>query len=458
MAKVRFAPSPTGHLHVGNTRTALMNYLFARKERGRFVLRIEDTDIERSAADYETSILDDLKWLGISWDEGPVRQTDRLAVYRAYAEDLLEKGRAYRCYCPEEELERKRKEALRKGEPPRYDGTCRDLSPEARKQIEGEGRPFVLRFKAPARPVHWADMICGDFHFPYNAVDDFILLKQSGIPSYNFAAAVDDIEMGITHVIRGADHVPNTPKQIMLIEALGKTPPQYAHHSLLLGDDKKPLSKRHGKTSVRDFREMGILESALVNYLGVLGRGIPQGIMTEEELVATFSLSSFSPSDTIFDINKLIWFNKEYLRIIDPEEIIKKLGLRADYRDKVLVLRENASTLEEMKEHLRIFEDAALNDEGRAFLSKVGPLDSFVRELRGLLAERNITAFDELVGAVEGKAGFKRKELFMVLRIFFTGRKSGPPLKDIFHLIPKDIIIERIDRYLADGSGGDIRG
>lgn len=458
MVRVRFAPSPTGHLHVGNTRTALMNHLFARKEQGRFVLRIEDTDIERSAADYETSILDDLKWLGISWDEGPVRQTDRLAVYHAYAGNLLEKGRAYRCYCPEEELEKKRKEALQKGEPPRYDGTCRDLSPETRKQIENEGRPFVVRFKPSAKPVHWVDKICGDFHFPHHAVDDFILLKQSGIPSYNFAAAVDDIEMEITHVIRGADHVPNTPKQIMLIEALGKTPPQYAHHSLLLGDDKKPLSKRHGKTSVRDFREMGILSSALVNYLGVLGRSIPQGILSEDELTATFSLSSFSPSDTIFDIDKLIWFNKEYLRSVDPEEIIKELGLQTDCRNKVLVLRENASTLKEMKEYLRIFEDTTVNDEGRAYLSRVGSLDNFAQGLRDLLTESNIMTFDELIRAIEGKAGFKRKELFMVLRIFFTGRKSGPPLKDIFHLIPKDIIIERIDRYLTDGSGKGIRG
>jgi glutamyl-tRNA synthetase len=458
MVRVRFAPSPTGHLHVGNTRTALMNHLFARKEQGRFILRIEDTDIERSAADYEASILDDLKWLGISWDEGPVRQTDRLAVYHAYAGDLLEQGRAYRCYCPEEELERKRKEALHKGEPPRYDGTCRDLSPEARKQIEDEGRPFVLRFKASAKPVHWMDRICGDFHFPHHAVDDFILLKQSGIPSYNFAAAVDDVEMGITHVIRGADHIPNTPKQIMLIEAFGRIPPQYAHHSLLLGNDRKPLSKRHGVTSVRDFREMGVLGIALVNYLGVLGRGIPQGILSGDELAATFSLSSFSPSDTIFDIDKLIWFNKEYLRSIDPEEIINRLGLKADCRDKVLVLRENASTLEEMKEYLRIFEDAAVNDEGRAYLSQVGPLDSFAQELRDLLTESNIMAFDELIRAMEGSARFKRKELFMVLRILFTGRKSGPPLKDIFHLIPKDIIIERIDRYLTDGNGKGIKG
>ncbi len=458
MVRVRFAPSPTGHLHVGNTRTALMNCLFARKERGTLVLRIEDTDVERSTVDYERSILDDLEWLGISWDEGPVRQTDRLAVYRAYAGGLLERGHAYRCYCPEEELERKRKEAMRKGEPPRYDGTCRDLPPAARERIEGEGRPFVIRFRASAKPVHWVDGICGDLRFPHNAVDDFILLKQSGVPSYNFAAAVDDVEMGITHVFRGADHVPNTPKQIMLIEALGKIPPQYAHHSLLLGNDRKPLSKRHGATSVRDFREMGILSAALTNYLGVLGRSIPQEIIGEDELAATFSLSSFSPSDTIFDADKLIWFNKEYLRSADPGEIIKKLGLNADCRDKVLVLRENASTLKEMKEHLRIFEDAAVSDEGRVYLSQVGSPDSFMRELRTFLAEDSTTSLDELMRVMEGKAGLKRKELFMVLRILFTGRKSGPPLKDIFPLIPKGIIIERIDRCLTDGSGKNTRG
>ena len=458
MVKVRFAPSPTGYLHVGNTRTALMNYLFARKERGTLVLRIEDTDIERSTVDYERSVLDDLEWLGISWDEGPVRQTDRLAAYRAYAGGLLERGLAYRCYCPEEELERKRKEAMRKGEPPRYDGTCRDLSPAARERIEGEGKPFVVRFRSSGKPVHWADRICGDFHFPHHAVDDFILLKQSGVPSYNFAAAVDDIEMEITHVIRGADHVPNTPKQIMLIEALGKTPPQYAHHSLLLGNDRKPLSKRHGAASVRDFREMGILSAALTNYLGVLGRSVPQGILGMDELAATFSLSSFSPSDAIFDIDKLTWFNKEYLRSAGPEEIMEMLGLRGDYGGKILALRENASTLKDMKEYLRIFEDASVDEEGRAYLSQAGSLDSFAQGLRDLLAENNSLPFDELVRAMEGKGGFKRKELFMVLRILFTGRKSGPPLKDIFHLIPKDIIIERIGRCLTDGSGKGTKG
>ncbi len=458
MVRVRFAPSPTGHLHVGNTRTALMNYLFARKEQGRLVVRLEDTDIERSAADYEISILSDLKWLGIAWDEGPVRQTGRLPIYHGYAKNLLEKGCAYKCYCPEEELEKKRKEALRRGEPPRYDGTCRDLPPAIRKQIEGEGKPFVVRFKATDKPVHWVDNICGDFHFPHHAVDDFILLKQSGVPSYNFAAAVDDVEMGITHVIRGADHIPNTPKQIMLIEAFEKKPPQYAHHSLLLGNDRKPLSKRHGATSVRDLREMGILAAALVNYLGVLGRNISQKTLSEDELTATFSLSSFSQSDTIFDIDKLIWFNKEHLRSADPGEIIKMLGLQADSKNKVLILRENASTLNEMKEYLRIFEDAAVNNEGGEYLSQFGSLDGLAQELKGLLAEGKLTAFDELMKAMEGKTGLKRKDLFMVLRILFTGRKSGPPLKDIFHLIPKDIIIERIDRYLTDGSGKGRRG
>ncbi|HQM81583.1 MAG TPA: glutamate--tRNA ligase [Syntrophorhabdaceae bacterium] len=458
MVRVRFAPSPTGHLHVGNTRTALTNCLFARKEQGAFVLRIEDTDIERSTEDYERSILDDLKWLGISWDEGPVRQTDRLAVYHVYAEELLDKGSAYKCYCTEEELERKRKEALRKGNPPRYDGTCRELSPADRGRLEGEGRPFVVRFRSSARPVSWTDGICGALHFPHHAVDDFILLKQSGVPSYNFAAAVDDAEMGITHVIRGADHVPNTPKQIMLIEALGKTPPQYAHHSLLLGNDRKPLSKRHGATSVRDFRAMGILSAALTNYLGVLGRSIPQGILSVGELAETFSLSSFSPSDTIFDIDKLIWFSKEYLRSADPEEIMEELGLRGEYRDKVLALRENVSTLKEMKEYLRIFEGADVDEEGRAYLSQTGLPDSFAQGLKELLAMNDTVPFDGLIKAMEGKAGLKRKELFMILRILSTGRKSGPPLKDIFHLIPKDIIIERIDCCLADKGGKITRG
>ena len=258
MVKVRFAPSPTGHLHIGNAKVALLNYLFAKKQEGIFVLRIEDTDLERSDTSYETSILDDLAWLGITWDEGPVRQTERFEIYRAYAKALLDKSAAYKCFCSQETLEKMREASIKKGMPPRYDGTCRNLSEQQILSLEKNGIPHVVRFKSLDKPIRFVDSIHGEIEFPRDHVDDFILMKQESTPSYNFAVTIDDMAMEITHVIRGADHVSNTPKQIMLFEALGRSAPQYAHHSLLVGEDKKPLSKRHGATKVKDFRENGI--------------------------------------------------------------------------------------------------------------------------------------------------------------------------------------------------------
>jgi glutamyl-tRNA synthetase len=450
MVKVRFAPSPTGHLHVGNAKVALLNYLFARNQGGLFVLRIEDTDLERSDASYETSILDDLKWLGIVWDEGPLRQTERFEIYRSHAKNLLDKGAAYKCFCSQDELERAREVSLRRGETPRYSGVCRKLSEQEVSGLEESGKPYVVRFKSLNKPITFVDSIHGEIQFPRDHVDDFILMKHGSTPSYNFAAAIDDMLMDITHVIRGADHVSNTPKQIMLFESLGETPPQYAHLSLLIGEDRKPLSKRQGATRVRDFREMGILPEALRNYLGTIGRSVNKEIMDMDELFGTFSLASLSRTDSFFDMEKLYWFNKEYMKHIPLDLLLEYLDLPGQRSDRIMVLRENAATLNEMKDYLDIFDRADMSEEGKVYLSQLGLSDDFVSRITGFFAAQTSPSVEGIVNTLMEGSGLKKKDLYMIIRIFLTGRKSGPPLKEILQLIPKDIIVKRIESYLEE--------
>ncbi|MBP1747047.1 MAG: gltX [Deltaproteobacteria bacterium] len=452
MVKVRFAPSPTGNLHVGNLRTAVLNYLYARNQGGTFTLRIEDTDMERSEIQYEASIMDDLKWLGINWDDGPYRQSERTDLYRDFAKTLLEKGSAYKCFCPKEKLEDARRASLDKGEPPRYDGRCRSLSQEELNNFEREGRSYVVRFKPPRKAIIFKDGIRGQIQFPPDHVDDFILLKQELTPSYNFAAAIDDMTMGITHVIRGGDHISNTPKQIMLFEALGKKPLKYAHHSLLIGNDKKPLSKRHGATRITEFRDMGILNSALVNYIGILGRGVVKEVLNEDELARTFSLRSLSGSDSVFDMEKLLWLNKEHLRRMPVEALLSTTGLNQGYSEKLLLLRENARTLVEMKELLGIFEGTEIANNGLDYLANASSPHAVVMVLKKALDDGSEVTFEEILEKVIHAVNAPKKELFLVLRILITGRTDGPPLKDIFHLIPRVHILERIrwlDRKLS---------
>lgn len=444
MVKVRFAPSPTGNLHVGNLRTAVLNYLFARNQGGIFTLRIEDTDMERSETQYEISIMDDLKWLGITWDDGPYRQSERTDLYRDFAKTLLEKGFAYKCFCPKEKLEDARQASLDKGEPPRYAGGCRNLSHEELERYEREGRPYVVRFKPPRKAIAFKDGIRGQIQFPPDHVDDFVLLKQEGTPSYNFAAAIDDLTMGVTHVIRGGDHISNTPKQIMLFEALGKKPPKYAHHSLLVGNDKKPLSKRHGATRVTEFRDMGILNTAIINYIGILGRGVTNEVMDEEELARTFTLKSLSGSDSVFDMEKLLWLNKEHIRKMSIEKLLAISGLNHAYSEKVLLLRENARTLVEIKELLAIFEGTEIANNGFDYLVNASSLRAVIMEVKEVLEDGNDVKFEEILEKVVHTVNAPKKELFLVLRILITGRTDGPPLKDIFHLIPRVNILERI--------------
>ena len=448
MVKVRFAPSPTGHLHIGNAKTALYNCLFARKTGGTFVLRMEDTDRERSEATYERSIMDDLAWLGITWNEGPVRQSERLELYAAHAKLLMDRGLAYKCFCTEEELAAARQGSLGKGEPPRYNGKCRDLPAGEAERLAGEGRAFTVRFRADAGPIAFHDGIRGELSFPRGHVEDLIILRHDGTPTYNLAVVVDDMLMGITDVIRGSDHIANTPKQIALFEALGAAPPRYAHHSLLIGADRKPLSKRHGATRVMDFRSMGIVRAALVNYLCTMGRNTAAEIMDMDELARTFSLDSISASDNIFDREKLLWFNREYLKRMPLDELVEEAGLGAHEADRVSAVRENASTVSDLKDYLNIFTRPELDERVLTYLAKTDGAGEIAREMKGLLSGDVQVSFEDLAGIIGARKDLRRKDLFMILRAFVTGRPDGPPLKDVFPLVPVSIITGRIEAYL----------
>ncbi|HHF43395.1 MAG TPA: glutamate--tRNA ligase, partial [Candidatus Aminicenantes bacterium] len=323
--RVRFAPSPTGYLHVGNARTALFNWLFARQKRGAFILRVEDTDVERSRQEYYLRLMDDLRWLGLDWDEGPdiggdygpYRQSERLEIYRLYTQQLLEAGRAYYCFCSPEELEQARREALAAGRMPIYSGKCRHLSPEEAAARVARGEKAAVRLKTPDKgEVIFNDLVHGELHFQLEVIGDPILVRSNGLPAYNYAVVIDDHLMEITHVIRGEDHISNTPRQILTYQALGWEPPQFAHLSMVMGEDNTRLSKRHGATSVDQFAQEGILPEALFNYLAFLGWSPPEGqeVLSREELVELFNLSRVSRSAAIFDYQKLYWLNRQHLK------------------------------------------------------------------------------------------------------------------------------------------------
>ena len=342
--RVRFAPSPTGFLHVGNARTALYNWLFARRVGGKFLLRIEDTDLERSEIRYEAQLIEDLRWLGLDWDEGPgnqgqpdmgafgpYRQSERLDLYAEHTERLLAEGKAYRCFCTPEELEAERKLAAVEHGPQIYSGRCRNLDQKSIDQNLAAGKPFAVRLKIEDHPLRFHDLVRGPVEFAAETVSDPILVRSAsstsaGVPVYNYVATVDDALMQITHVIRGDDHISNTPKQVAIYEAFGWPVPQFAHLSTILGADRERLSKRHGATSIATFREMGYLPEALVNYLALLGWGAEDGkteTFTLAELTRAFSLERVTPSTAIFDFDKLNWLNRHYLKLADPERVVK---------------------------------------------------------------------------------------------------------------------------------------
>jgi len=459
--KVRFAPSPTGYLHIGGVRTALFNWLFARHHGGRFVLRIEDTDLSRSTEESIHEIIEALKWLGLDWDEGPYRQMERQDLYHQKARQLLDEGKAYRCYCTPEELEAKRQAALEKKQNPKYDGTCR-----YRKDVP-EGTPGVVRFKAPLEgtvTVH--DLLRGKVSFDVRELDDIILQRSDGTPTYNFVVVVDDADMGITHVIRGDDHLSNTPKQALLYQALGYPLPEFAHISMILGADKTRLSKRHGATSTLAYRDMGYLPDALINYLVRLGWSLgDQEIFRREEMIRNFSINSVTLSAAVFNPEKLIWINEQYIQTTPPIELAKHLapilvkegilpenhGLSADEIAKPIpLLNQRAKTLVEMAGKARFyfkkeveFDEAArkkfLNHESQPLLTQ---LAAQIETLDELTSENLETSFKEIVEA----AGVKLGKLAQPVRVALTGKTESPGIYDTILLLGKETTLARLNQ------------
>jgi nondiscriminating glutamyl-tRNA synthetase len=473
--RVRFAPAPTGLLHIGNARTALFNYIFAKRHGGTFILRIEDTDVERSTEASIDQILEDLEWLGIRWEEGPdrdgpdgpYRQSQRLSLYHEYTEQLLREAKAYKCFCSIERLEALRKEQLSKGEMPRYDGHCRSLSKEEISKLESEGLHPVLRFRIGKGAIVFEDLIHGRMHFESGGMGDFIVTRSDGMAAYNFACVIDDHLMHITHVIRGEDHLSNTPRQILLYQALGWQPPGFAHHPLILGGDRSPLSKRHGATSVFQYREEGFLPEALQNYLVLLGWTPPSGeeILPLEKIVEDFSLGAISKSAPIFNRKKLEWLNSQYLRKKEEEQLselllpyLEKVGLpirRADpnYLTKISgVLKGNLVVLSQIEEYLGIFFDEKFffEDGAKTILSNSGNREALQIILNVLEASPEITSENcpSLLSQLEKKTGRRGKDLYTPLRAGVTGKTKGPELVKTLPLLGKERIIKRLKMAL----------
>ncbi len=468
--RVRFAPSPTGHLHVGNARTALFNWLFARQAGGVMVLRIEDTDVERSEARFETQLLEDLKWMGIDWDEGPdvggeyapYRQSDRIAVYREHAERLVSEGKAYYCFCSQDELERDREEKLKAQLPPIYSGKCRAMDPAEAQQRRDNGEAAAIRLRIPEHPIRFHDIVHGEVEFSNEVVSDPIILRSTGIPVYNYVVVVDDALMKITHVIRGDDHLSNTPKQVALYEALGWPVPEFAHLSTILGADRERLSKRHGATSIANFRDMGVLPEALINYLALLGwapSGGTREIFSPDELKHEFTLARVTPSPAIFDMEKLYWLNRHYIKQSPPERIEKlaepffvRAGLlpenpsertRAWFAKVVALLAPSVDKLEQLPERAALifhYDPAAAvsspdNAEVMGAPKTTEVLAAFIQQVQADTSPMTPERFKSIMNEVKAKSGAKGKDLFHPVRVALTGSHSGPEFDKLIPIL-----------------------
>lgn len=476
--KVRFAPSPTGPLHIGGARSALFNYLLARKHNGTFIVRSEDTDIERSSRESEHNILEALRWLGIEWNEGievggengPYRQTERLELYREYTDKLLAHGHAYHCYCSEEELEQERQELTAKGETPRYLGKCRHLTPEQKAAYEAEGRQPVVRFKVPeGKQILIRDLVRGDVVFESDGIGDYIIVKSDGIPTYNFAVVVDDISMSITHVIRGEEHLSNTPRQVLIYEALSVPVPEFAHISLILNTEGRKMSKRDGDTAVIDYQNKGYLPEAVINFIVLMGWSPPgeEQFFTLEQLADKFALDRVSKSPAVFDLNKLNWINAHYLKEAAPERLaelalphLRDVGVmptgeisteqRAWASAFVQAVIEHVSYLAQVKDYVHYFYggQALEPDEEAREVLRGEQVPQVLEAFKSKMAE------SKLVTAEDAKAMLKQltKELkigakfvFMPVRAALTGRVHGPDLDKIIALLGPDDVLHRLE-------------
>ncbi|NPA52914.1 MAG: glutamate--tRNA ligase [Aquificae bacterium] len=474
MVRVRFAPSPTGYLHVGNARTALFNYLFAKHNRGKLILRVEDTDKERSKKEYEDMLIEDLKWLGIQWDEGPdvggeyapYRQSERLDIYKTYIEKLLETGHAYYCYCLPEELEKERQKALSEGRPPRYSGKCRHLTPEEKKRYEEKGIKPVVRFKVPdGRTIIFDDLIRGHIEINVDEFGDFVIVRQDGMPTYNFVVVVDDALMKISHVIRGEDHLSNTPKQILIYEALEFPIPEFAHLPIILGEDRSKLSKRHGAVSVRAFKEEGYMPEALFNFLALLGWHPKEDreILSKEEIIKEFDIKDVHKSPAVFDRTKLRWLNGVYIReIISLDELtrraepfFKKFGYIADfeYYKKVLnAIRDSIETLSEIKDRARPFfvQEFEFDEKTKEELKSETAYKVIQKFYEKIKDRDSLTSqdFKKIMKEIQKELGVKGKQLYHPIRLALTGEHSGVGLDLLIDVIGVEEVKARIKRVL----------
>lgn len=467
----RFAPSPTGFLHVGGARTALFNYLFARKNEGIFRLRIEDTDRNRSSAEMTQKILDGLKWLGMEWDGDVVFQGANVERHREMAELLLKKGWTYRCFCTPEELAQKRKNADPKMTGSFfYDKTCRNLSPDEISERLEQNKPFAIRFKTPEGQTSWKDAVHGEIKINNNEIDDFIILRSDGSPVYQLAVVVDDHDMGITHVIRGDDHLSNTPKQILLYQAFGWDLPRFAHVPLILGPDKKRLSKRHGATSVEEYRKAGVLPDAMFNYLVFLGwsPGEDREIMSREEIVARFSLEGISKNSPVFDEKKLLWMNGFYLSQKETTELFPEI-VRIWEENGFLDEKETVEKKEWLLAVIDLLKPRAHNFADFAHLGSYFFRDPESYEEKGMKKylknnevwnwlEKTETALEKLVdyseatieGTVRGIAAeyeIAAAKLIHPLRLALTGRTASPGLFEVMKLLGKETVLRRLKNF-----------
>lgn len=462
---VRFAPSPTGSLHVGSARTALFNWLFARKYQGKFILRIEDTDIARSKKEYEKKIINELKWLGIDWDEGPYRQSERLPLYKKYALKLLEQGKAYYCFCREEELKARRKQALTQEKALRYDGRCKKLSEKEKERLYQEGRKPAIRFIVENKKLTVHDLIRGEVSFDTTLIGDFVIIKSNHTPTYNFAVVVDDLTMGISHVIRGDEHLANTPKQILLFEAIGEQIPFFAHLSMILSPDHTKLSKRHGATSVEEFIKKGYLPEAFINYLALLGWSPKKEreIFSLQELIEEYSLEGIARNPAVFDINKLNWMNGYYIRNKAPTELVditRQLLSSHGYS----VSTAHITNIIEVLQNKLLYMEQIISDYGDLFFQEEITLDEEAQEviewewtenvlhvLKKILQETDITRenFSFIMKQIQKETNIKGKNLYLPIRMAVTGKIHGPELNMLLPALGRERILKRIEKILT---------
>lgn len=476
MIRVRFAPSPTGYLHVGGARTALYNCLFARQKGGKFILRIEDTDRSRSADEAIKAIMNDLGWLGLDWDEGPdkdgsfgpYRQTERVDLYQGAVHQLVEEKKAYLCFCFPEELKERREKAIALGKSPAYDRRCRDLTPDQVLACQKEGRKPSVRIAAPMEgQTVVEDLIKGKITFDNINIDDYVLLRSDGTPTYNLAVVIDDETMDITHVIRGDDHLSNTPRQLILYDYLGYTPPKFAHLPMIMGPDKQRLSKRHGATAIEEFRKEGFLPGAMLNYLALLGWGYDEKttFFTPKELIEKFSLEKVSKNPAIWDPSKLEWMNGHYIRQRRPEELTKEVfpflkdagliaelpsGDKLNWLNKVVALsQERIKTLREIVSLTDFFFKKEIEIDKEAtekFLTapEAQTILKLTLEKLAEIEEFKTEKIEKAFRQIPEELQIKPKVVFQTIRATITGKTISPPLFESIELLGHDLTVERI--------------